>query len=287
MPGITSIEFGLLKKYLAEISGIEIPEEKKYLFTTRLTDFMKTKKISGFSELYSHLLTGKEPELTREFVQCMTTHESSFFRDSRPFTVLTKKLLPEVAGLRSAASKYLAPRIRILSAGCSLGQEPYTIAMCVADWLATQNKFTREDVAIVAIDISRKVLERAFEGKYSELEMGKAVPDCLQAKYFKKIGQDLFEVVAGIRSMVKFSEHNLSQSFTGMGKFDIVFCRNVIIYFPLELKQKILNRFSRLLNPGGILFLGASETTYNLSNDFAIKHSDGTSYYVPQKPAEG
>jgi chemotaxis protein methyltransferase CheR len=286
MPEITSIEFNLLKKYLREVSGIDVPDEKRYLFTTRLAEFLEEKKLSGFSELYTRLTTGKSSELQREFVQCMTTHESSFFRDVRPFTLLTERLLPELAARRIAEAKYLPPRIRILSAGCSLGQEPYSIAMCVAEWLSTQERLVKDDVTIVAADISQKVLCRAALGRYTDMEIGRSIPQQMRVRYVKKVNADVFEVAEVIRSMVRFCEHNLSKPFTGMGKFDLIFCRNVIIYFPLDLKKKILHQFSRQLNADGCLIMGSSETIYNLSDDFAIKQHDGMSCYVPLKRVE-
>jgi chemotaxis protein methyltransferase CheR len=282
MTEITTIEFDLLKKLLLKISGIEVQENKKYLFTTRLGDYLKKKGYSGFAEFYNRLVSSKDPNLQREFVQSMTTHESSFFRDIRPFTLLTNNLLPTIARASEESARYLKPRIRILSAGCSLGQEPYTIAMCVRNWLQTQKTFTENDVTIIGIDISRRVLDRARKGTYAQNEIGTTVPAHLQENFFTVGPHGTFTVADPIRAMVKFQEHNLTQPITPLGKFDIIFCRNVIIYFPVELQKRILNHFAGQLNRHGAFIMGSSETTYNLCDAFESVHVEDSVYFKPK-----
>ncbi|MBN1758354.1 MAG: protein-glutamate O-methyltransferase CheR [Chitinispirillaceae bacterium] len=281
MKEISTIEFELLKKLLFRISGIDIQENKRYLFTTRLGEYLEEKGYSGFSEFYNRLTSGKEPELQREFVQAMTTHESSFFRDSRPFTLLTKHLLPEIADSSRENARLLRPHLRILSAGCSLGQETYTIAMCVRSWLDTQQDFTEKDITVLGIDISRRVLERARRGTYTRNEIGMAVPVAIFDKLFNKESDGTFTVVEPVRTMVRFQEHNLVEPITALGKFDILFCRNVIIYFPVDLQKKILDHFHRQLNRYGALIMGASETTYNLCDSFEVVSLGNTAYFKP------
>ena len=176
----------------------------------------------------------------------------------------------------------MPPRIRILSAGCAAGQEPYTIAMCVNRWLETREEMTWENFGIYGTDISREVLQKANRAVYSELELGKNLPEDFRKEYFSK-SKTRWKLKERIKNMVFFSEMNLAENFTSVGRFDIIFCRNVIIYFPIELKKKIFAQFYRIINPGGVLIMGASESIYNLSDDFTIVREGKSTYYVPRK----
>ncbi|MFC1586387.1 CheR family methyltransferase [Fibrobacterota bacterium] len=283
MIDITDEEFNLLKELLCRISGIDIPANKQYLFKTRLSSFLRDKGYKGFSEFYHVMNTARDGELERTFVQSMTTHESSFFRDRTPFALLEKRLLPEISAQRLKDAVFMPARIKILSAGCSYGQEAYSIAMCVAKWRKSQQEDgTISDVAIQATDISRRVLERAKKGHYTDLEMGNHMPEDFKKEYFIH-GESHWEITDEIRQMVSFSEMNLSESFGNMGKFDIIFCRNVIIYFPIELKAKIVKGFFNALNKGGALILGSSENLYRSHEDFESCSGEGAMYFVPRK----
>lgn len=281
---ITDREFELLSTYLRDVSGIDVPEAKRYLFKTRLGRFLEEEGLGSFSELHNRLTASTDRRLTNGLVQAMTTHESGFFRDEHPFAMLRTYLLPHVAKLRKAESIYLPARIRILSAGCSLGQEPYSIAMCVRQWLATQEVYTEADITILATDISSRVLERARKGVYTELELGRHLGREMRDSYFADAG-GRWVVNQEVRRMVGFAPLNLAEPIKAMGKFDIVFCRNVIIYFPVELKQAILDRIHRMLNAGGALILGASESTYRLSDAFTAVRKGGSTYYTPKETA--
>ena len=256
-------------------------ENKRYLFTTRLGEYLKENGYSGFSEFYTRLTSGKEPQLQREFIQAMTTHESSFFRDVRPFSLLKNHLLPETARNCRENARYLRPHLRILSAGCSSGQETYTIAMVVRTWLETQTDFTDQDVTIIGIDISKRILDHARRGTYTRQEIGLTVPVATFNRYFIKQQDGIFTVADPIRAMVRFQEHNLIEPVTPLGKFDIIFCRNVIIYFPVDLQKKILRHFSGQLNRYGALIMGASETTYNLCDAFESVQAEDSVYFRP------
>lgn len=284
---ISEIEFGLLRKLLLELSGIEVPESKKYLFTSRLGEFIHDHGFSGFSELYNRINGGRETEIVKQFVQSMTTHESSFFRDIRPFTCLSDTVLPAVAAAARAKAKFLPPRIRIFSAGCSHGQETYSIAMCVREWLATQNELTGNNITILGGDISEKALQRARDGTYLNIEIGTTIPPSLRLKYFTP--GDTYHAIVNdeIKKMVEFRQINLSEQLAALGKFDIIFCRNVIIYFTLELKKTIFRRFHAMLHDHGALFLGASESVFCLTDHFKICNAPTGVYYVPValKPA--
>ena len=285
MVEINDIEFNLLKGYLSRICGIEVPSEKRYLFKTRLSDFLAQEGCESFSALYARLAASSDKMLQRRLVQAMTTHESSFFRDWHPFDVLTRKLLPTIMSRRVSEAKTGRPRIRILSCGCSSGQEPYSIAMCVREWACRQDGFTEKDVSILGIDISRRILAKAEAGVYADMEMGRYMPDRFRGRYFTQ-KHGMWHLSEDIRRQVRFAELNLAEDFAFLGRFDIIFCRNVIIYFSAELRREVTKQFCRMLNPGGALVLGASESLYQLSDQFEAAHDGPTTYYVPVTPCD-
>ena len=282
MKEITSIEFNLLKDYLFKISGIEVPPNKRYLFNTRLIKLLEEEGFKSFSGFYTNLSANNDTVLQRKLVQAMTTHESSFFRDKHPYAALEKALLPGISKQRISEATFLAPRIRIFSAGCSLGQEPYSIAIYVKKWLAKQDVFTKNDVTILAGDISEKILTRAKRGIYTEKEIGNNFTAAVKKEFFTRHSSQ-WKINDEIKQMVRFTELNLSEPFHHLGKFDIIFCRNVIIYFPIDLKRKILKQFHSQLNSGGALIMGTSESLYNLSKDFSVQQAFDSTYYTPNK----
>jgi chemotaxis protein methyltransferase CheR len=279
MNKITDTEFSLLRTFLHKVSGIDVPESKKYLFLTRLGDFLQEHKCSSFTDLHTRLTTARDDQLQRKFIASMTIHESSFFRDTYPFDILTKQLLPALAENRTQSSTLLPPRIRILSAGCSLGQEPYSIAMCVKNWLKSNKTFSPENITVLAADISEKILAKARTGFYTDMECGSKVP--AEYRCFLTKAPNGWNVTDEIKTMVRFTPLNLAESFTHIGKFDIIFCRNVIIYFPIDLKRKILQQFRQLVPPDGALFLGSSESVYMLSDDFQTVETAHGRYFAP------
>jgi chemotaxis protein methyltransferase CheR len=276
---ITEQEFSLLREYLRRVSGIDIPASKRYLFETRLSHFLEVEGLKGFSDLYDRISQQDEKKLTDGLIQAMTTHESSFFRDSHPFNLLSRRLLPEAARRRQEESIYLPPRIRILSAGCSLGQEPYSIAICVRQWLSTQDRYSDADVTILAADISARALDLAREGTYTDMEIGRHIDTQIRETYFVSKGER-WEVCPELKRMVSFARLNLTEPMRSLGKFDIVFCRNVIIDFPVSLKQSILEQVHGILHPHGVLIMGASESVYQLSEDFSVETDGPATYYV-------
>lgn len=284
MVEITDIEFSLLKEYLSRICGIDVPSEKRYLFRTRLGDFLTQENCRTFSELYNRLTTGIDMNLERRLIQAMTTHESSFFRDGHPFELLLQKLLPQTAARRIADAGWTAcSRFRILSCGCSSGQEPYSIAMCVQEWLGAQDRFRPGDITILGIDISGRILNQAAKGLYTAAEIGKFLPARFKHRHFTRDEKEgLWRLDPELCQMVNFAELNLAENFGYLGKFDLVFCRNVIIYFSRELKRNIVHQLRDMLNPGGALILGASESLYMLSDEFRAVHDGPTTYYIPK-----
>jgi chemotaxis protein methyltransferase CheR len=278
---ISDREFGLFKHYLFLESGIDVAEEKRYLFTTRLSDLVIQEGCKTFSDFYQVLISGLRKHLFQQVIELMTTHESGFFRDDHPYQMLTDAILPEVSRRRAARAHFLPPRVRILSAGCSFGQEPYSIALCVQRWLPTQSVFTVQDITIMGIDISAITLERAKKGTFSELELGKQLSSQERRKYFRKCGEQ-WQLCEEIRKMVAFQQVNLIKPFDNLGKFDVVFCRNVIIYFSIEGRKTVLGHLHRVLEPEGVLFLGSAESLYNLSHGFSSQSKGPATYYTAQ-----
>lgn len=282
MVELNDAEFLLLKKYLKEISGIEIPSNKRYLFKTRLSSFIQEQDCANFSVFYSRLMHSNDTHLQKKFIEEMTTHESSFFRDLYPYIILEKQLLPAFIKKIESNPLCAGQRIRILSAGCGKGQEPYSIAMVVKTWLEKQGIPKSISIVIQGIDISDKILAMARDGLYSDLEVGTAIPDEYRKKYLKK-NEHGWTVCDEIRKMVSFSPVNLTGPLSLLGKYHVIYCRNVAIYFSLETKKNFFHNLKTLLHPEGALFLGSSENIYQISNDFLpIQDQDGF-WYMPSK----
>jgi chemotaxis protein methyltransferase CheR len=277
---ISNDEFSLFKSYLHDMCGIDVPPEKRYLFVTRLGGLLSELGCTSFSELYHRLNSGRDGSLRGRLIEAMTTNETSFFRDGHPFETLEKKVLPDLA-LRRRSETSFTPRLRIWSVGCSTGEEPYSIAMAVNEWLGSQQAFTRNQVSVVAMDISGEALAAAKRAVYPESRLRERVPDQYRESYFRQ-NRAGWMVREDIRAMVLFNELNLAEPFEHLGCFDVIFCRNVIIYFSLDLKKRIVEQFYRMLQPGGVLFMGASENLYNISSTFQTRYQEQTIYYVKE-----
>ena len=280
MTKLNDTEFSLLREYLLTACGIDVTPEKRYLFTTRLIDLMESLGCGSFSELYTRLKHGDDAALRRRLVEAMTTHETSFFRDQHPFDNLALQVLPAQARRRIEECTVVTPRLRLLCAGCSTGEEAYSVAICVKTWLQTQDRFGPADVTVMAVDISRAVLDRARAGRYPH-ERLKGLPAAWRDAHFTQAG-DTWLVNDDVRAMVTFCEANLSEPMERLGCFDIILCRNVIIYFAAALKAEIVRQFHSMLNPGGALILGASENLYGVSDAFVTRHLGKTTCYLKE-----
>lgn len=278
MKELTEREFNLLRDKLLELSGIDVSAEKKYLFTTRLEKFCQDEELLSFSEFYSEISNGNS-KIKQKLIESMTTHESSFFRDKYPYE-LVRENLTNLMEIKQKESRFYPPKLRILSAGCSKGQEPYSLAIIIKEWLENNPQFNKENFTILGTDISGKILNEAKNAIYSELELGAHISPALKRKYFTK-KNNLYYLNQDVCSLVRFKEINFSQDLSALGKFDIVFLRNVIIYFPLEIKKNILKSIHRMLPGYGFLVMGSSENTYTLTNDFRIINNSGNIYFSP------
>lgn len=256
---MTPVEYDFLRQFLKTRSGLVLSNEKQYLIESRLLPVARRTGLESISALVTKLREGRDTRLAEAVVEAMTTNESFFFRDKVPFEHLTQVMLPDM--LEKRASKR---QIRIWCAAASTGQEPYSIAMCLKELGARLAGWRFE---IVGTDISAEVLDRARAGTYTQFEVQRGLPINYLLKYFTQNG-DTWTISSEIRNMVQYKKFNLLESFASLGQFDIVFCRNVLIYFDQPTKADILARTAKIMTPDGYLVLGAAETVVGLSEAF-------------------
>lgn len=266
--------FRFLVDWVHRESGIALGDDKRYLLESRLAPILAEERLPSLDALCLRLRSAPAETLKRRIVESMTTHETLFFRDTRVFDALRSELFPELIRQRQAAKS-----LRIWSAACSSGQEAYSLAMLLfemglLDW----------NIEIVGTDISTQILDRARSARYYQIEMNRGLPAPLLVKYFQRSGLD-WQVKDNVRRVCKFSYLDLRQSMAGLGKFDLALCRNVLIYFDMPTRKKILTGIRGQLNPGGYLLLGSSENTFSLDVDFERKTMAGVTFY--QNPAPG
>ena len=250
-------DYEFLRKLLKERSGLDLSSDKQYLVESRLIPLARRAGLPGITELVAKIKTGAEA-LTSEVVEAMTTNETFFFRDKTPFDHLRDTILPAL--VRARASRRA---LRIWCAASSTGQEPYSIAMCVKEFAGLSGW----RVEIVATDLSQEVLEKSKAGIYSQFEVQRGLPIQMLVKYFKQTGE-FWQINADIRAMVQHRQLNLLQDFSHLGTFDVIFCRNVLIYFDLDTKIGIFDRLSRMMEPDAVLVLGAAESVVGISDAF-------------------
>jgi chemotaxis protein methyltransferase CheR len=255
---IAPIEFDYLRRLVKDFCAIDIDAGKEYLADLRLSPLLHDQGCQSVQELLQQLRGKSFSTLHRKVVDAMTNNETWFFRDCHPFTALGNEIIPELMNKRMTER-----RLSIWSAACSSGQEPYSIAMLIRDKFMVPNW----TFSIRATDISTPVLERARKGIYSQMEVNRGLPAQLLAKYFTKQGAQ-WELNSTVKEMVKFEPINLSQPWAESPPVDIVFLRNVLIYFEVDVRKRILEQVRRILRRDGYLFLGGAETTLNLDSNF-------------------
>ncbi|EDM49303.1 CheR family methyltransferase [Marinobacter algicola] len=253
---ITPQEYEAFKSFLQDACGILLGDNKQYLVKSRLRRIMEENKLSTLGDLLDRVKRTGRSSLKEVVIDAMTTNETLWFRDNHPFRILQEKLLPEFGDRKSTQS------LRIWSAACSTGQEPYSVAMILEEF-RRQRPGRLRDVKITATDISKSVLEVARRGEYEMIAIGRGLSPERQKQFFTPAMNGSWQIRPQIKSMVEFRELNLLERYM-LGKFDIVMCRNVLIYFSAELKKDILTRIHATLNPGGYLILGASESLNGL-----------------------
>lgn len=261
-------EYDTFRRFLSDACGIVLGDNKHYLVVSRLNRMVREAGLPSISALLARL--PHDRELARQAVEAMTTNETSWFRDQHPFTCLRDRILPELARRGTP--------VRIWSAACSSGQEPYSLSMMIDECQRSQPGVTLGSAQIVATDVSKQILDEARSGSYDTFSMTRGLTDDMRQRYFVNKG-DRWEVAPKVKNRVSFREYNLMQSFAPLGKFDVIFCRNVLIYFSATAKEDILRRLAQALNPGGYLFLGAAETAGN-ANDLLelVRFNPGSAY---------
>jgi chemotaxis protein methyltransferase CheR len=254
---VTPSDYEYLRKLLKERSGLDLSADKQYLVESRLVPLARKASLPGIAELVQKMRGGVEA-LTAEVVEAMTTNETFFFRDKIPFDHLKETILPALVQARAARRS-----LRFWCAASSTGQEPYSIAMLLKEMPALSGWRTE----IVATDLSQAVLEKSKAGIFSQFEVQRGLPIQMLVKYFKQNG-DLWQLNADVRAMVQHRQLNLLQDFSHLGTFDVIFCRNVLIYFDQETKAAIFERMARMIEPDGALALGAAESVVGITDVF-------------------
>lgn len=253
------IDFDFVTSELKRRSGIVIGKDKLYLLESRLSPIARREGMESIDELITSARTRRDEKLMKTIVDAMTTNETFFFRDKTPFDHLEKVVFPELKAARPGQ------RVRILCAACSTGQEPYSIAMMLDQ---NPNLLGGASVEIVAVDISDRVLDKARAAVYSQFEVQRGLPIKYLMSYFTQQG-DVWKLSDSIKSKVSFRNQNLLDGLSGLGQFDVVFCRNVLIYFDLATKRDILNRVSAQMTEKSFLLLGAAETVVGVVDTFS------------------
>jgi chemotaxis protein methyltransferase CheR len=266
-------DFEYLRELMHLRAAIVLERGKEYLALSRLEPVARDHGLTTVSELVDKLRTRElTSALHDQVVDALTTNETTFFRDYNPWESLRTLVMPELL-----ARKERTRTLAIWSAGCSSGQEPYSIAMSIREHFP---ELLTWQMSILGTDISGSVLDRARAGRYGQLEVNRGLPAHLLVRHFTRAGME-WEIEEPIRRMVRFEHHNLNDAWPSMPPFDLVLMRNVMIYFETEAKRRVLAKMHGQLAPHGYLLLGASETTYSLSDDF-IREPDGrTAWYRP------
>jgi chemotaxis protein methyltransferase CheR len=268
---MSPVDYDFLRKYLKERSGLVLSADKQYLVESRLLPVARSGGFANLGDLVRALMLGNAEALTRAVVEAMMTHESFFFRDKLPFDHFRQTIMPALIAARSNVRT-----IRIWCAAASTGQEPYSLAMCLREM---EQKIAGWRIELLATDLGNDVLEKARQGLYSQFEVQRGLPIQLLIKHFTQVGE-LWQIAPDIRSMIKYQQLNLLADFAKLGRFDLILCRNVLIYFDTETKISVLNRLARSTASDGYLMLGAAETVVGLTNSFKVV-PDKRGLYVP------
>jgi chemotaxis protein methyltransferase CheR len=272
---INPAEYEDFRQFLEDACGILLGENKHYLVQSRLGKVVSDSGVVSLGDLVGQLRRERAGGALRErVIEAMTTNETFWFRDSHPFTILSSQVLPDYIKRRQRT-------LRLWSAACSTGQEPYSISIAIQEFLS-RNPGAFSDIQITATDISPAVLEEAKIGYYDAMAVARGLPAEIKSRYFQrdtKHWEERWQLRDDVRRRVRFMRANLLSSYSMLGRFDVIFCRNVLIYFSAESKIDILRRMAECLNPGGYLFLGASEAITQYSNAFdMLRCSPGVVY---------
>ncbi|MBT8342054.1 MAG: protein-glutamate O-methyltransferase CheR [Desulfatitalea sp.] len=266
---INSTEIQLFARYINDLTGIHIEPSKAYLLETRLGKILEHESCDSFTTFYYKAKADTSKIIEKQIIDAITTNETLFFRDASPFELLKHKILPEVFDKRSNKS------VRIWSAACSTGQEVYSIAIILRELLGPVNG---TNLKLVGTDISDAAIKQASYGMYNKFEIERGLPRERLQRYFESHGEN-WKIKDEIRFMTSFNRFNLMGSFAGMGKYDIIFCRNVAIYFTLDDRIKVFNKIADCLEPDGYLIIGSTESLTGVCPRFVPKRHLKSIFY--------
>ncbi len=276
---ITPSELNLIAQYIHEISGIYLDQSKSYLFETRLGSIAEAHGCRSYQEFYTKAKKDPTKNIERQIIDAISTNETLFFRDKGPFELLQHKLLPEIIDRRTPKVPSLKTNLRVWSAASSTGQELYSIAIIIKELL---RDLSRYGITLLGTDISDNAVSQASYGKYNKFEIERGLDQKYLQRYFTLFG-DSWKIKDEIRAMVNFRKLNLMAPFSALGKFDIIFCRNVAIYFTLEDRKKLFNRIADSLADDGFLIIGSTESLSGVCPRFVPKRHLRAIFYEKSK----
>ena len=262
---VTPNEFKEFSKYILEISGIALDVGKEYLLETRLNPMLNRLGCTSYLELLHKAKSDFKKELENEIIDAISTNETYFFRDKSPFQLLQHKIIPDLIDKRTTRTTGLKPTIRLWSAANSTGQEIYSIAMTLLEMGVNPQNY---NIRLYGTDISDAAIAQASYGLYNKFEVARGLDPGRLNKYFNP-HEDRYKIKDELRAMAQFKKMNLMKPFVGMGKFDIVLCRNVMIYFTTEDRRKIYQNIAKVLEPDGYLLIGSTESLVNDTDLYA------------------
>jgi chemotaxis protein methyltransferase CheR len=265
-------EYDLIREYVYEACGLIVDEQKKYLIQQRLGPLAEASGCSSFTDLHVKLNLPGSFDLHEKVIDAITTHETSFFRDNHPFMTFENHVCPHLLTIitkKQSLGISMGPKARIWCTASSTGQEPYSLAMLLSDFADNNSPtITSESFSILATDISHKSLDTAKAGTFSKHEISRGLATQKQERYFTQINNQ-WEIKKSIRSMVDFRHLNLTKPFNNnIGRFDVIVSRNILIYFDEETRREIFEQFFQVLNDGGFLMLGSTESIYGMTERF-------------------
>ncbi|MFN2354799.1 MAG: protein-glutamate O-methyltransferase CheR [Desulfopila sp.] len=272
---IKPAEIKAISQYIYDISGIHLDQNKTYLFETRLSSVAESLGCKSYEELYTKAQTESSKKIERQIIDAISTNETLFFRDKGPFELLQHKLLPEIIDARTPKSPAQKTNVKIWSAAASTGQELYSIAIVVKELVPDLSKF---QIKLFGTDISDNAISQASYGKYNKFEIERGLARPQLQKYFTSAGE-FWKIKDELRAMVTFRKMNLMLPFTGIGKFDIIFCRNVAIYFTLQDRKKLFNKIADCLADDGFLVIGSTESLTGVCPRFIPKRHLRSIFY--------
>jgi len=279
---ITPDELKVFSQFIYGLCGIVLDGSKAYLLESRLVGMLRETQCKTFSELYYAIRADATRKLQRQLIDQITTGETLFFRDQAPFELLQHKILPDLIDRRTRAAGAGAIPIRIWSAACSNGQEVYSIAMILKDLLGGSPRY---NIRLMGTDISDQAVSTASRGKYSRIEIERGLPPEKLNRHFQSEPDGTWKVRDELRAMATFRTLNLMEDFTSLGRFDIVFCRNVAIYFNDKDRQNLFNRIERVMEPDGYLLIGATESLSGFCPQYQSHRYLRSIYYQTGPPA--